>query len=90
MLQHKFTQTLKLPQQSNTQRSRVLRSGGPNHSKPSRALVFVHPSHITGKSLRPLLILGFRAGALRHPAGDFLSDSHQMHHNHKSIMEGST
>jgi hypothetical protein len=25
--------------------------------------------------LRPLLILGFRAGALRHPAEDFLSDS---------------
>jgi hypothetical protein len=24
--------------------------------------------------LRPLLILGFREGALRHPAGDFLSD----------------
>jgi hypothetical protein len=28
----------------------------------------------TSKTLRPLLILGFRAGALRHPAGDFLSD----------------
>jgi hypothetical protein len=25
--------------------------------------------------LRPLLILGFRAGALRHPAGDLLSDN---------------
>jgi hypothetical protein len=25
--------------------------------------------------LRPLLILGFRTGALRHPAGDLLSDS---------------
>jgi hypothetical protein len=24
--------------------------------------------------LRPLLILGFRAGAFRHPAEDFLSD----------------
>jgi hypothetical protein len=29
---------------------------------------------LTSKTLRPLLILGFRAGALRHPAGDFLSD----------------
>jgi hypothetical protein len=74
MLQHKFTQTLKLPQQSNTQWSRVLRSGGPNHSKPSRVLVFILPSRITGKTLRPLLILGFRAGALRHAAGDFLSN----------------
>jgi hypothetical protein len=74
MLQHRFTQTLKLPQQSNTQWSRVLRSGGPNHSKPSRVLVFIPPSRITGKTLRPLLILGFRTGALRHLAGDFLSD----------------
>jgi hypothetical protein len=30
--------------------------------------------HLTGKTLRPLLILGFRAGAFRHPARDFLSD----------------
>jgi hypothetical protein len=29
---------------------------------------------LTSKSLRPLLILGFRAGALCHPAGDLLSD----------------
>jgi hypothetical protein len=29
---------------------------------------------LTSKTLRPLLILGFRAGALRHPAGDLLSD----------------
>jgi hypothetical protein len=27
--------------------------------------------HLTGKMLRPLLILGFRAGAFRHPAGEF-------------------
>jgi hypothetical protein len=27
--------------------------------------------HLAGKTLRPLLILGFRAGAFRHPAGDF-------------------
>jgi hypothetical protein len=27
--------------------------------------------HLAGKMLRPLLILGFRAGAFRHPAGEF-------------------
>jgi hypothetical protein len=38
--------------------------------------VFFCPSrfHLTGKTLRPLLILGFREGEFRHPAGDFLSD----------------
>jgi hypothetical protein len=39
--------------------------------------VFLCSSHffqLTSKTLRPLLILGFRAGALRHPAGDILSD----------------
>jgi hypothetical protein len=29
----------------------------------------------SSKTPKPLLILGFRAGALRHPAGDFLFDS---------------
>jgi hypothetical protein len=29
----------------------------------------------SSKMPKPLLILGFRAGALRHPAGDFLSDN---------------
>jgi hypothetical protein len=29
----------------------------------------------SSKTPKPLLILGFRAGALCHPAGDFLSDS---------------
>jgi hypothetical protein len=29
--------------------------------------------HLADKTLRPLLILGFRAGAFRHPAGEFLS-----------------
>jgi hypothetical protein len=29
---------------------------------------------LTSKTLRPLLILGFRAGAFRHPTEDFLSD----------------
>jgi hypothetical protein len=63
--------TLKLPQQSNTQWSRVLRSGGPNHSKSSR--VHVLDVRIAGqaKHLSSFLILGFRAGALRHPAGEF-------------------
>jgi hypothetical protein len=32
------------------------------------------PNLTTSKTFRPLLILGFRAGALRHPTGDFLSD----------------
>jgi hypothetical protein len=61
----------KLPQQSNTQWSRVLRSSGPNHSKSS--CVHVLGDHLAGqaKRLSPLLILGFRAGALRHPAGEF-------------------
>jgi hypothetical protein len=60
--------------QYNTQWSRVLCSGGPNHSKPLRVLMCSSPNLVTGKTLRPLLILGFRAGAFRHPAGDFLSD----------------
>jgi hypothetical protein len=48
---------LKLPQQSNTQWSRVLRSGGPNHSKLSR--VHVLDVHLAGqtKRLSPFLIL---------------------------------
>jgi hypothetical protein len=57
-----------------TQWSRVLRSGGPNHSKSLSVLMFVPFSRLTSKTPKPLLILGFRAGALRHPAGDFLSD----------------
>jgi hypothetical protein len=69
---HKFIQALK---QYITQWSRVLRSGGPNHSKSLCVLVFLHIFQLTSKTLRPLLILGFREGALRHPAGDFLSDS---------------
>jgi hypothetical protein len=38
--------------------------------------VFFPLFHLTSKTLRPLLILGFRAGALRHPARDLLSDSY--------------
>jgi hypothetical protein len=62
---------LKLPQQSNTQWSRVLRSGGPNHSKSSRVHVLSDRLARQAKCLSPFLILGFRAGALRHPAGEF-------------------
>jgi hypothetical protein len=62
---------LKLPQQSNTQWSRVLRSSGPNHSKSSCVLVFRHRLAGQAKHLSPFLILGLRAGALRHPVGEF-------------------
>jgi hypothetical protein len=61
-------------EQYNTQWSRVLRSGGPNHSKPLQVLVCSSPQSLTSETPRPLLILGFRAGALHHPVGDFLSD----------------
>jgi hypothetical protein len=62
---------LKLPQQSNTQWSRVLRSSGLNHSKLSRVHVFDVRLERQAKRLSPFLILGFRVGALRHPAGEF-------------------
>jgi hypothetical protein len=62
---------LKLPQQSNTQWSRVLRSGGPNHSKSSRVHVLGDRLARQAKCLSPFLILGFRAGAFRHLAGEF-------------------
>jgi hypothetical protein len=51
-----------------TQWSRVLRPGGPNHSKPSCALACSSTNLVTSKTLRPLLILGIRAGAIRHQA----------------------
>ena len=75
---HKFIQALK---QYITLWSRVLRSGGPNHSKSLCVLVFPPSFQLTSKTLRPLFILGFRVGALRHPAGDFLSDTHVTHKN---------
>jgi hypothetical protein len=62
---------LKRQQQSKTQWSRVLRSGGLNHSKYSRIHVLGDRLHRQAKRLSPLLILGFRTGALRHPAGEF-------------------
>jgi hypothetical protein len=46
----------------------VLRPGGPNHSKPSCALVCSSTILVTSKTLRPHLILGIKAGAIRHPA----------------------
>jgi hypothetical protein len=64
---HKFIQALK---QYITQWSRVLRSGVPNHSKPSCALVGSSTNLVTSKTLSPLLILGIKAGAIRHPAGE--------------------
>jgi hypothetical protein len=53
-----------------TQWSRVLRHGGPNHSKPSCDPMCSSTNLVTSKTLRPLLILGIRAGAIRHPAGE--------------------
>jgi hypothetical protein len=69
---HKFIQAHK---QYITQWSRVLRSGGPNHSKPLCVPVFFPFSRLTSKTPTPLLILGFKAGALCHPIGDLLSNS---------------
>jgi hypothetical protein len=58
--------------QYNTKWSRVLRSGGLNHSKPLCVLVFIpNPPSRQAKHLGPLLILGSRAGAFCHPAGEF-------------------
>jgi hypothetical protein len=48
----------------------VLCPGGPNHSKSSCAPVCSSTNLVTSKTLRPLLILGIRAGAIRHPAGE--------------------
>jgi hypothetical protein len=56
-----------------TQWSRVLRPGGPNHSKPSCALMCSSTSLVASKTLRPLLSLGFRAGAIRHLAREISS-----------------
>jgi ubiquinone/menaquinone biosynthesis C-methylase UbiE len=58
-----------------TEWSRVLGSGGPNHSKSLCVLVFFPFSQLISETPKPLLILGFRAGALRHPVGDLLSDT---------------
>jgi hypothetical protein len=62
---HKFKQA-----QYITQWSRVLRSGGPNHSKLLRVLEFIVLLP-TGKTLKPPPHLRIRAGAFRHPTEDF-------------------
>jgi hypothetical protein len=62
---------LELQQQSNKQWSRVLCSGGPNHSKLSRVHVLGDRLARQAKRLSPFLILGLRAGALRYPAREF-------------------
>jgi hypothetical protein len=62
---HKFKQA-----QYITQWSRVLHSDGPNHSKLLRVLEFIVLLP-TGKTLKPPPHLRIRAGAFRHPAGDF-------------------
>jgi hypothetical protein len=67
--------TTQAHEQYNSQWSRVLRSSGPNHSKLLCVLVSIQKVSQQAERLGPLLILGFRAGALHHPAGDFLSDS---------------
>jgi hypothetical protein len=65
---HKFTQALKL----NTAHSGV-GYYAPAARTTINPCVFLCSSrfHIAGKTLRPLLILGFMAGAFRHPAGEF-------------------
>jgi hypothetical protein len=65
---HKFIQALKL----NTAHSRV-GYYTPVAQTTLNPCVFLCSSrvHLAGKTLRPLLILGFRAGAFRHPAGEF-------------------
>jgi hypothetical protein len=69
-----------------TQWSRVLRPGGPNHSKPSCALVCSSTNLVTSKTLRPLLILGIRAGAIRHPAGEIYPPTHMHMHSNRNFI----
>jgi hypothetical protein len=65
---HKFIRALKL----NTSHSGV-GYYAPATRTTLNPCVFLHSSHfhLTGKTLRHLLILGFRAGAFRHPAREF-------------------
>jgi hypothetical protein len=65
-----------------TQWSRVLRPGGPNHSKPSCDLVCSSTNLVTSKMLRPLVILGIMAGAIRHPAGEIYSPTNTFRRSH--------
>jgi hypothetical protein len=83
---HKFIQALKL----NTSHSGV-GYYAPAARTTLNPCVFLCSSrfHLTGKTLRPILILGFRAGAFRHPPGDFLSDKVVALKNmtHKEVIE---
>jgi hypothetical protein len=65
---HKFIQALKL----NTSHSGV-GYYAPTARTTLNPCVFLCSSglHLTGKTFRSLIILGFRAGAFRYPAGDF-------------------
>jgi hypothetical protein len=65
---HKFIQAFKL----NTSHSEV-GYYAPVARTTLNSCVFLCSSrfHLAGKTLRPLLILGFRADAFRHPAGEF-------------------
>jgi hypothetical protein len=65
---HKFIQALKL----NTSHSGV-GYYAPAARTTLNPCVFLCSSrfHVAGKTLRPLLILGFRAGAFRHPTREF-------------------
>jgi hypothetical protein len=65
---HKFIQALKL---------NTAHSGVGYYAPAARTTVNPYVFIVqlaTGKTLRPLLILGFRAGPFRQPTGDFLSD----------------
>jgi hypothetical protein len=67
---HKFIQALKL----NTSHSGVgYYVPAPRTTLNPCVFLCSFIAYQTSKMLRPL-ILGFRAGAFRHPAGDFLSD----------------
>jgi hypothetical protein len=73
-LRPKFIQTLKLS--SNTTHSGVGYYAPAAQTTLNSCVFLCSFLHIaTSKTLRPLLILGLRAGALRHPAEDFLFDS---------------
>jgi hypothetical protein len=68
---HKFIQSLKL----NTSHNGVGYYAPAARTTLNPCVFLCSPRfHLAGKTLRPLLILGFRAGAFRHPAGDFLFD----------------
>jgi hypothetical protein len=59
---------------------------------PCAFLCFFPLFQLTSETPRPLLILGFRAGALCHPAGDLLSNSMYLCRllkqiNHKKVIQ---